>query len=662
MSFAQGDVDHHLRLNIKAHDGEVSSVAISPDGKLVASGGLDGKIKIWDGDDGKLLQTLGENLEISTVAFSPDGERLLTASRDEEKNFILQTWDPVKGKLKETIKGHGQKINSAAYSPNGKMIASGSGDNTIRTWNSRNGRDIGSYKAGKNDVLSVNWSPDNDYIVSGVSWDGNILIVDASSDELVKTLPGHSNWVNTVLYTPDGKNIISGSKDGSVRIWDAKSGKEQKNIREWWWGEISQLAVTADGVLLAGATEKDSVVIWYVDGKVLDVLSGHSGRVNSVAFSLDGKIVVSGGNDGTIKIWATPGTGDARSLFELGGEHDKGSEQIKEDDKEAFKWYSKAADQGYTEAMARVGEMLAAGDGVKVDLDKAVKMLGAAADKGHIGAMYSLGNMYAVGKGVARDPNKSAELWASAAEKGHVKARMKLKNQAGGIDPESIDKASLEWVVKTAEGGDVKAQYSLGAVYRKGGKGIPQNRTKAVKWFKQAAKAGDVRSQYYLAESYELGQGSPSSPKEAMKWYKSAAEKGLGAAQFKLAGGYAKGVGVAKSTKDAVKWYRKAADQGNPEAMAVMAEMYKTGKGVKKSGAEVAKWLAKAAERGDVGAMYELGNMYSKGKGVKKNSGQAAKWFLAAAQRGNALAQLNVGLMYSLGETVKKDDTRASAW
>jgi WD40 repeat protein len=166
-SLAQGRAGHALRLDINGHSGGVTSVAISSDDILVASGGMDGRIRIWDIADGRELYVFGENREVADVVFSPDDKQVLCAVRDDDNKYVLQIWDYRKQKLRKTIEGYGQRINSVAYSPDGKLIVSGSGDGTVWIRHGGNGRSVRKYETANNGVLGVNWSPDGSHIVEG---------------------------------------------------------------------------------------------------------------------------------------------------------------------------------------------------------------------------------------------------------------------------------------------------------------------------------------------------------------------------------------------------------------------------------------------------------------------------------------------------------------
>lgn len=565
-SLAQERVDHALRFDINAHGGGATSVAISSDDTLIASGGMDGKIRIWDILDGRQLYALGENGAVIEVVFSPDDRHVLCAVRSKDDKYLLQVWDYRKQKLRETIGDYDQRINSVAYSPEGSLIAFGSDDGTVRVLDVENGRSIREYETRRNEgVLAVSWSHDGSYLAGGVSWGGDVFLWDVSKDQSGKVLEGHSDWVNDVLYSPDGRTLISGGKDGSVRKWDVSTGKERSNIREWWWGEINALAIDESYTHLAGASSKGEIVVWYADdGLLLDVLNGHVGNVNDVTFSADGNTVVSGGSDGTVKIWTTPGTGTPELLFELAAEHDKGEGNFKENKKEAYKWYLRAAELGFPEAMVRLGQMLADGEGGDRNINASLAWL-----------------------------NKAAGL-------GNVDAEKKLNDLNDGLSFGLIDKNSLELAEKKAASGDVETQYRLGLIYRTGGHGISKSWTKAVKWFKKAAKKGHGEALFYTAESYETGNGSPKSMKNALKWYRKAAEQGHVKAYLRLGIFSCTGKGVEQNYAKAVELWAKASQGGDALATFFLAYMYETGSGLKRDMGQAKKFYAIAAGQGNV--------------------------------------------------------------
>jgi hypothetical protein len=643
---AAAEIDPFLRRSIKAHDGEVTGVDLSPDAKLIVSGGSDGRIGIWNVADGSKLHTLGEYQEVTAVAFSPNEAKVAAAAINQMRKDVLQVWDYEKAKAGAEIKGHSQRINIVAFSPNGKTIASGSNDNTLRMWYAGNGRDIQTYEDAKSDFLALGWSPDNNHLAGGLSWAGDILVWNTSWDKVEQSLAGHNDWVKAVLYSPDGRNIISGSRDGSVRFWDAKSGKEKYLIKESWWGEINDLAISGDGAYLAGATEHAGIVIWHVDsGKTLAVLTGHSGRVTGVAFSADGKTIISGGADGTVRIWTTPESSTPETLFDLAGKHNQGSDRIKEDKGEAFKWYLKAAEGGYTPAMTQVGLMFVQGEGTAADLPAAVKWLTAAADQNDPEAMYSLANMYAAGQGVIADQDKAAGLWVKAADKGHAQAGRKLGKKVAALDIKDVDKNSLAWLQKAAESGDVKAMFDLALVYKNGAPDVAKNIGMSAKWFMEAAILGHADAQYNLGKSFATGSGVKQSGKEAINWYGKASAQGHVEALYQLGLSYAEGKGVKKDDRKAADLLKKAAGKGNLAAKYRLGILYCTGKGVSRDYARAVKLWQETAGKGDVMSMFFLGYMYETGSGVKRNPDLARKYYKDAAGQGNIFADQAAGML-----------------
>ncbi|MEE0916768.1 MAG: TIR domain-containing protein, partial [Bacteroidales bacterium] len=164
---------------LTGHDDRVLSVAVSPDGKYLASGSLDNTVKIWDANSGVCIRTL---------------------------------------------KGHSRYVLSVCWSPDGKYLASGSEDKTVKIWDAKSGECIRTFEGHSDGVLSVCWSPDGKYLASG-SWDKTLKIWDAESGVCMLTLKGHSRSVRSVCWSPDGKYLVSGSEDNIVKIWDANSGE-----------------------------------------------------------------------------------------------------------------------------------------------------------------------------------------------------------------------------------------------------------------------------------------------------------------------------------------------------------------------------------------------------------------------------------------------------
>jgi WD40 repeat protein len=148
-------------------------------------------------------------------------------------------------------------------------------------------------------VLSVSFSPDGKYITSGLK--NNTVILWKTDGTLVKTLEGHTGWVNSVAFSPGGKYIVSGSKDNTIKVWKT-DGTLVKTL-EGHSSYVNSVAFSPDGRYLVSGSYDGSVKIWKDKAALVKTLEGHSSYVNSVAFSLDGKYIVSGSNDRTINLW-----------------------------------------------------------------------------------------------------------------------------------------------------------------------------------------------------------------------------------------------------------------------------------------------------------------------------------------------------------------------
>ena len=343
-------------MTLRGHDGEVWSVAFSPDGKRIASGSDDKTIKVWDAATGAEVMTLRAH-ERSRVTFSPDGRRIVSGSDDK----TIKVWDSATGTELMTLCGHGDWVGSIAFSPDGKRIASGSRDKTIKVWDAAIRGEVVTLSGHRDMVFCVAFSPDSKRIVSGSVdrtvklWDAatgaepmtlrghqgivysaafspdgkyiasgggdnTIKVWDSATGTELMTLCGHGDWVVSIAFSPDGKHIASGSFDKTVKVWDAANGEEVMTLRghsNW----VGSVAFSPHGRRIVSCSKDSTVRVWdAASGVEVMTLRGHKGGVPSVAFSPDGKRIVSGGKDKTIKVWDAT-TGD--ELMTLRGHSDR---------------------------------------------------------------------------------------------------------------------------------------------------------------------------------------------------------------------------------------------------------------------------------------------------------------------------------------------------
>ncbi len=294
------------------HSGWVTSIAISPDSKILASGSWDNTIKLWNLATGEQIRTLqGHSDPVISIAISPDGDTLASGSRDN----TIKLWNLATGEQIRTLEGHSDLIRSVAISPDSRTLASGSLDNIIKLWNLATGEQtrtlqehsdgVNSFLALVNTAYSIAFSPDSKILASG-SYDSTIKLWNLGTGEQIRTLQGHSKSVYSVAISPDGKILASGSADNTIKLWNLATGGQIRTLQGH-SSEVNSVAFSPDGKTLASGSDDNTVKLWNLaTGEPIRTLQGHSGSVRSVAFSPDGKILASGSEDKTIKIWAIP--------------------------------------------------------------------------------------------------------------------------------------------------------------------------------------------------------------------------------------------------------------------------------------------------------------------------------------------------------------------
>ncbi|HEX5503331.1 MAG TPA: WD40 repeat domain-containing protein [Thermomicrobiales bacterium] len=293
----------------------VASLALSPDGKTVITAGMAG-VQMWSVADHRHLRTV-DGTWSDAVAWSPDGRWLATASAGLPRTIRL--WRVADGAPLDTLTGPTRAIVQLAWSADGATLAAVSDGKTVRLWRVDAGRGESLRTLATTDYLRcVAVSPDGRLVAAG--GDRAIRVWQVGDGRLVRTLATPTQVTASIAFSPDGQVLAAGGGIGTLWLWRVSdgvlvrtiAGHSDKAIHE----ALSAVAFSPDGRFLAtgsgstpsGTPARDTTVrLWRVrDGTLVKTFTGHSRPVTSIAWSPDGRTVVSGGADGTIRFWPAP--------------------------------------------------------------------------------------------------------------------------------------------------------------------------------------------------------------------------------------------------------------------------------------------------------------------------------------------------------------------
>ena len=281
--------------------GSILSVAFSPDGKLLATGGVKEEICLWQVTDGKLLMTCkGHTGWIRALAFSPDGRILGSSSTDQ----TIRLWNTSTGLCHRILTGHTGSVRSVAFSPDGQILASGSDDQTVKLWNINLEQCHATLYKHTGPVRSVAFSPDGQILASG-SDDQTVKLWNINLEQCHATLYEHTSPVRSVGFSPDGQILASGSDDRVIRLWNTSTGQCFK-ILTGHTGSIRSVNFSPDGQILASGSDDRVIRLWNTStGQCFKILTGHTHHVRAVTFSPDNYTLASSGEDQTVRLWNT---------------------------------------------------------------------------------------------------------------------------------------------------------------------------------------------------------------------------------------------------------------------------------------------------------------------------------------------------------------------
>ena len=290
---------------LKGHDSFINSIAFSPDGKTLASGGNDSKIILWDTNTWKEKKTLkGVTSWGRSIAFSPNGKLLASASRGEK----IKVWDAITGTRQRTLKRSESDVAVTSFSPDGKTLAVPSNASSTDDPKEIKLLDTRSWKvklllkdAQFEDVDTLPFSPDGKVLAVVSCLSPHINLWSTQTGRIVRSLKAHDSSSTSVAFSPDGKLLVAVGTEESlgettIKVWNVDTGKEHQILKLHSEKYIvSHVLFSPNGKTLVSSVQDGKIRIWDTTTWKEKQTFQHNNRVNCLAFSPDGKTLASGG-------------------------------------------------------------------------------------------------------------------------------------------------------------------------------------------------------------------------------------------------------------------------------------------------------------------------------------------------------------------------------
>ncbi|HPZ08316.1 MAG TPA: protein kinase [Candidatus Eremiobacteraeota bacterium] len=281
---------------LKSHTDMVETLSFSPDGLMLVSGGRDRKIKLWDIETGKLVNSVSGHISWITKIVWTD-KYMISGSSDA----TIKLWDTAV--LRHTFGGYYTGVEALSIRSDGKILASGNSDNTIKLWDFKNRALIAVLEKHKEIVSAISCSSDGKYLASG-SWDEMVHIWDIDKGKIKITLDINSGLIGSVAFSPDGKYLATGGSDKNVNLWNAETGELEDTFEAPDWS-VEAIAFTPDSEWLASGGSSNTISLWdLIEDEELATLEGHKDSILCLSFAPCGTILVSGSKDNTVKLWS----------------------------------------------------------------------------------------------------------------------------------------------------------------------------------------------------------------------------------------------------------------------------------------------------------------------------------------------------------------------